>query len=116
MPNPKQPGNPTRPNSDDQKKPGQPGYQPVEQDADAEIEEAQREDEEESNPRIDEPGEDRKEQRVQVSGEDQETDEYGDEIRAGEGTETDEDDREPLDGGDADVYNRPKRDGERPRP
>jgi len=111
MPNPNQPANSNRPNSEDKRKPGQPGYQPVEQDADAELDEAQREDAEQSNPAIDEPGDpDQDRQRVQVSGEDQETDEYGDEIRAGEGTETDQDDREPP------VYNKPKREGERSRP
>ena len=114
MPNPNQPGNPARPNSEDKKKPGQPGFQPVEQDAEAEIDEAQREDAEESNPAIDEPGDDDLE-RVQVSGEDEEGDQDG-EIRAGESMETEEDDRETLGGGESEVYNKPKREGERPRP
>lgn len=70
MPKSNQSGRSSRPNADEQRKPGQPKYQPVEQADDEEIAQSQRQTRS-TNPADDVP--------VQVSGEDLDQDEWMDE-------------------------------------
>lgn len=70
MPKPNQPGNSSRPNADEMRKPGQPKYQPVEQADDEEIAQSQRQTRS-TNPADNVP--------VQVSGEDLDSDDLGEE-------------------------------------
>jgi len=120
MSNPNKPGKANRPNRDEGAKQGQSQFEPVEQSADAEIEEAQREDNKQRNSRTDTSREgDRDTMRAEGSGEEQEDDEDADEngllASDDEGNE-DEEDEESLGGRVLDGSGKSKRSSDRLRP
>jgi hypothetical protein len=109
MPNPSKTGS-SRPSDSDNTKQGQPRYQPVEQSLDAELEEAQREEDKVRNPSIEEPEKgDGNTSPVQVSGED-----FGDE--SGEIDVEDQDAGQAPGNRDPNESQKSKRGGDRLRP
>lgn len=116
MANPNKPGSANRPNRDAGTQQGQPEFEPVEQSADAELEEAEKEESEKEGARIEAPGaEDDKVSPVQVSGEDvgDENGEMESDLQAGE---LGEEDDQSLGGLDPNQSKRRRQDSDRLRP